>query len=450
MQAAETTREAALAERYPTLALEGRLRANGVNPAQLHDDLRVHRLGKSQHFRRRPHSRRYGASRREIRQRKDELADAGTAHRCRYRSALLDLKSAADQVAVARDNLELANQTLTQARDRFAAGVTDNIEVVQAQDAVANAQEALIASMYAHNLAKVSLARAVGMTEASLKQFMGGKRGRTKLNEEDYTDADMYCVSRWWSVRRQLRIVASESCRRRKPPTTRKSTDNVDRDQRPHRRACHATCWWRTNRFVQHRRRAGEAGSGRIMKWRWPRRESRSELTRRRTCRRRATDVPLTAATTGSTLKRRAVTRQEAAGAIKYASSSRIVAHGPLERWRRPMSAWPKPTRPRPRRMSRAIRRWSPRMRSPSSNTTRRWLRAEAAKATRGRAEGRGGRSAAEGSPRPEEAVEQARAKVGQADERGAESAHDRAATGDDDASRGAVRAKPKVAQQQR
>ena len=74
---------------------------------------------------------------------------------------------------MARDNLDVANQTLTQARDRFTAGVTDNIEVVQAQDAVANAQEALISSMYAHNLAKVTLARAVGMTDTNLKQFMG-------------------------------------------------------------------------------------------------------------------------------------------------------------------------------------------------------------------------------------------------------------------------------------
>ena len=89
------------------------------------------------------------------------------------RGALLDLKSASDQVAVAQSNFDLANQTLVQARDRFAAGVTDNIEVVQAQDSVANAQEALINSMYSHNLAKVALARAVGTTETNLKQFMG-------------------------------------------------------------------------------------------------------------------------------------------------------------------------------------------------------------------------------------------------------------------------------------
>jgi outer membrane protein TolC len=69
----------------------------------------------------------------------------------------------------------LANQTLTQARDRFAAGVADNIEVVQAQDSVANANQSLISSVYSHNLAKVSLSRAMGATETNLKQYLGGK-----------------------------------------------------------------------------------------------------------------------------------------------------------------------------------------------------------------------------------------------------------------------------------
>jgi outer membrane protein TolC len=78
-------------------------------------------------------------------------------------------------VAVAQDNVGLAGETLTQARDRFAAGVTDNIEVVQAQDSVASAQQNLISAVYAHNLAKVALARAMGATEANLKTFMGGK-----------------------------------------------------------------------------------------------------------------------------------------------------------------------------------------------------------------------------------------------------------------------------------
>ena len=62
------------------------------------------------------------------------------------RTALLDLNAAADQVEVARSSVDLAEQTLTQAQDRFAAGVSDNLEVVQAQESVANAHEAYISS----------------------------------------------------------------------------------------------------------------------------------------------------------------------------------------------------------------------------------------------------------------------------------------------------------------
>ncbi len=67
--------------------------------------------------------------------------------------------SAADHVAVARSNLDLPNQALTQARDRFASGGTDTLEVVQAQRSVAVANDNLITALYAHNLAKVELPR---------------------------------------------------------------------------------------------------------------------------------------------------------------------------------------------------------------------------------------------------------------------------------------------------
>jgi outer membrane protein TolC len=72
--------------------------------------------------------------------------------------------------------VDLAQQTLTQAQDRFAAGVTNNIEVVQAQEAVATANENYIASLFAHNLAKLSLARALGVAQEASKEFLGGNR----------------------------------------------------------------------------------------------------------------------------------------------------------------------------------------------------------------------------------------------------------------------------------
>ena len=69
------------------------------------------------------------------------------------RDAYLDLEAAAQEVSVEKSAVELATQNLEQSRDRFVSGVTDNIEVVQAQDALAIATDSYIASLYSHNLA---------------------------------------------------------------------------------------------------------------------------------------------------------------------------------------------------------------------------------------------------------------------------------------------------------
>ena len=105
-------------------------------------------------------------------QRADELADLRGQIDYQVRTAFLDIQSAADQVAVAQSNVELAAQTLRQARDRFIAGVADTIEVVQAQESVASASDNLISASYAHNLAKASLARALGQAEQGIKRLI--------------------------------------------------------------------------------------------------------------------------------------------------------------------------------------------------------------------------------------------------------------------------------------
>ena len=91
------------------------------------------------------------------------------------RTALLDLNAANDQVQVARSSVDLAQQALTQAQDRFTAGVADNLEVIQAQEALVTANENYISSLYAHNLSKVEYARAVGFAEQGVKQYLRGK-----------------------------------------------------------------------------------------------------------------------------------------------------------------------------------------------------------------------------------------------------------------------------------
>jgi outer membrane protein TolC len=107
-----------------------------------------------------------------LKQRQDELADLSGQIEYQVRTAFLDIRSAADQVAVARDNLDLANQTLVQSRDRFSAGVSDTVEVVQAQESVATANDTLISALFAHNLAKVALARALGGTELGIEKLL--------------------------------------------------------------------------------------------------------------------------------------------------------------------------------------------------------------------------------------------------------------------------------------
>lgn len=91
------------------------------------------------------------------------------------RTALLNVESAEEEVAVAQSNIALADQTLAQSRDRFQAGVTDTVEVVQAQETVASAHENYISSLYRDNYAKISLARALGVAEEGVKEYFKGK-----------------------------------------------------------------------------------------------------------------------------------------------------------------------------------------------------------------------------------------------------------------------------------
>jgi outer membrane protein TolC len=87
------------------------------------------------------------------------------------RTALFNLQSSAEQVRVALSNIDLAEQTLTQSRDRFTAGVTDTVEVVQSQELVASAHEQYISSLYDYNFAEIALIRAMGAAESGFREY---------------------------------------------------------------------------------------------------------------------------------------------------------------------------------------------------------------------------------------------------------------------------------------
>ncbi|HEY1766791.1 MAG TPA: TolC family protein [Terracidiphilus sp.] len=90
------------------------------------------------------------------------------------RDALLDMQSAQKQVEVARSSVDLANEALKDAQERYANGVSDNLAVSQAQQSVAQANDQYVVSLYRDNVAKLSLARALGAGQ-SYKNYVGGK-----------------------------------------------------------------------------------------------------------------------------------------------------------------------------------------------------------------------------------------------------------------------------------
>ncbi len=175
VQAGEHFRKAATAEYFPTVDVAGNYGDIGVTPGNSHGTFQVAGTLRVPIFQGGKVHADVLQAEATLRQSHQQLENLRGQIDYDVRTALLDLGAAADQVEVARSSVDLAGQTLIQARDRFAAGVTDNLEVVQAQESVATANENYISSLYAHNLAKVALARAMGYAEAGVKQYLKSK-----------------------------------------------------------------------------------------------------------------------------------------------------------------------------------------------------------------------------------------------------------------------------------
>jgi outer membrane protein TolC len=174
VRAAELTRRAATAGHYPSLDVSANLGDIGVTPSQSNGtwqvtggvNIPIFAGGKV-------HSDVLQADA-QLKDARSKLADLRGRIDYEVRTAVLDLNAAADQVEVARSSVDLAEQALAQSQDRFAAGVADNLEVVQAQESVASAHESYIQSLYGHNLAKVELAHSIGDAEEGVRRYLKG------------------------------------------------------------------------------------------------------------------------------------------------------------------------------------------------------------------------------------------------------------------------------------
>jgi outer membrane protein TolC len=175
VRAAEFSRKAALGGYLPSLSLNGDYGLGGAHPstatpvADLRGTLTIPIFQGGS-----VHGDLLQADAR-LEQSRDRLENLRGQIDSDVRTALLNLQSSAELVNVARSNIDLAEETLTQSRDRFSAGVTDTVEVVQSQEAVASAHEQYISSLYNYNYAKISLVRALGISEQGVEQYFKGK-----------------------------------------------------------------------------------------------------------------------------------------------------------------------------------------------------------------------------------------------------------------------------------
>src|SRR5580692_357609 len=110
-----------------------------------------------------------------LRQRKAEAENIRGQIDYDVRTAFLNLNAAKEQVDVAHQNVDLANDNVARSKERFAAGVTDSVEVVQSEQSLASANDQYITSLYSHNLAKLALARALGVARTNFSQYLGGR-----------------------------------------------------------------------------------------------------------------------------------------------------------------------------------------------------------------------------------------------------------------------------------
>lgn len=176
VRAAEASRAAAVAQRYPSVAFNANYGTIGPRPWENHGTFSVAGALNIPIFQAGRVSADILQADAQLENAKATLSDLRNLIDQQVRAALLDLNAAGAQVKVAEEAVGLAQQQLRQSEDRFAAGVATSVEVVQSQEAVATADENYIASLYAYNIAKAALARAVGGAERTYFLFLKGTK----------------------------------------------------------------------------------------------------------------------------------------------------------------------------------------------------------------------------------------------------------------------------------
>jgi outer membrane protein TolC len=172
VEAAAKALAAARAQRMPSLSVSGYYEVIGINPAESHGAFSVVGTLNVPIWQGGKISADIAQAQSVLAQRQAEFEDTQGQIEAEVREAFLDLEAAAGQVEVAQKNLQVAQETLEMTRARMEAGVINTVEVVQAQQTVSTAQLDLINSIFAHNLAKLTLARDMGHAGEQLPSLL--------------------------------------------------------------------------------------------------------------------------------------------------------------------------------------------------------------------------------------------------------------------------------------
>jgi outer membrane protein TolC len=172
IRAAERAVAAARAQRLPSLAINGDYGVIGTNPSQSHGTFSVTGMLRFSIWEGGRIEGDIEQARASLAQRQAEYEDLRLQVESEVRKAFLDMQAAANQVSVAQKNREVAKETLDLTRQKVEAGVAESVELVQSQESLASADLDYINSVFAHNLAKLSLARALGRTADVVPRFL--------------------------------------------------------------------------------------------------------------------------------------------------------------------------------------------------------------------------------------------------------------------------------------
>lgn len=174
VRASELSLKAAQAQRLPSLSLNANYGGAGTNPGHFNQvytvsggiSVPLYTGGRIRAD--------IEEARANLVRRRAEYRDLGGRVKYDIRVAQLDAAASESSVKVSVQNKALAQRALLQSQDRYSNGVTNYLEVVQAQEALAAANENYIQSLFSFNVSKIALARAMGSAETRLHDLFGG------------------------------------------------------------------------------------------------------------------------------------------------------------------------------------------------------------------------------------------------------------------------------------